>query len=381
MSNDFSARGTDRPCYDGKNSTGKILFLQAFGIHTGGGKVLLADLLQEAAKHIKVQHLDVRLEVGLPAGSPMPETVRVRRSWLARVRSSLRIARVAGAGDILLCFNSLPPLRPTTAHVITYVHSAHFVGLHRGNTYGFITTLRIYLERVWFRFAARNSDEFWVQTRSVKDALSRQVSPDKIKIRPFVDEAVASLLSSDGAGIFAGYRSDEPNEGYCFFYPADAMGHKNHLNLFRAWKRLADHGLTPRLVVTIDESEFAKICRKASLSPAAVPGIRAAGTISREAVFQQYHSSDALIFPSRAETFGIPLVEARYLGIPILAPERSYVRDICVPDQTFDPNDPDSICRAVCRAMGVPELTEPFLSAGAFVSAVLAASTRAQAAH
>ena len=43
------------------------------------------------------------------------------------------------------------------------------------------------------------------------------------------------------------------------------------------------------------------------------------------------------------------LLEARALGVPVLAPERDYVRDVCEPRQTFDPASPRSIADAVRR--------------------------------
>ena len=46
--------------------------------------------------------------------------------------------------------------------------------------------------------------------------------------------------------------------------------------------------------------------------------------------------------------------------MPILAPELDYVRDVVEPDQTFDPNSPTSIARAVLRHLNIhAPKTEP----------------------
>ena len=68
-----------------------------------------------------------------------------------------------------------------------------------------------------------------------------------------------------------------------------------------------------------------------------------------------YATAKAMIFPSTSESFGLPLVEATQLGLPILAPELDYVRDVCSPAHTFDPASPVSIARAVKRFLAVPE--------------------------
>ena len=48
-------------------------------------------------------------------------------------------------------------------------------------------------------------------------------------------------------------------------------------------------------------------------------------------------------------------MEAAALGVPILASERDFVRDVCVPVERFDPESAVSICRAVRRFLEQPE--------------------------
>ena len=63
-------------------------------------------------------------------------------------------------------------------------------------------------------------------------------------------------------------------------------------------------------------------------------------------------ASKALIFPSKYESFGLPLIEASKMHIPIIASELDFVRDVCNPIQTFDPNSAISIARAINRFFG-----------------------------
>jgi glycosyltransferase involved in cell wall biosynthesis len=73
-----------------------------------------------------------------------------------------------------------------------------------------------------------------------------------------------------------------------------------------------------------------------------------------------------------AETFGLPLLEATMLGIPVIAGEVDFVRDVCVPQQTFDPDSPRSIARAVRRFLGNgAEAPAMYLSAEEFVERLL----------
>ena len=73
------------------------------------------------------------------------------------------------------------------------------------------------------------------------------------------------------------------------------------------------------------------------------------GKISREEILELYKSARALVYPSTSESFGLPLIEASAFNLPILASELDYVRDVCVPAETFDPLSAVSIARAVKR--------------------------------
>ena len=340
---------------------GRSLHISAFGIHTGGGLVLLKALLAQARDVIAHVSLDGRLR-GTDAVSCTPESSFVRRSFFARAYDAVKNSRSVRPGDTLLCFNSLPPLRPVRGRVITYVHAPHLVGLHRGTRYRRLTALRFIVERAWFKLGARYSDEFWVQTESMRSALERQNPKALVKIVPFVDDLLYSRLDESLDTRVAGSRD---YSDYSFIYPADGVGHKNHTALLKAWSLLAEHGASPRLILSLGEADLGRLLADARI--ARLPNIEARDHMARAAVLKLLSLSSALVFPSLTETFGLPLLEARAVGIPIIASERDFVRDVCVPAQTFDPTSPRSIARAVQRFMdGAVEL-EPCWSAAQFM--------------
>jgi glycosyltransferase involved in cell wall biosynthesis len=94
--------------------------------------------------------------------------------------------------------------------------------------------------------------------------------------------------------------------------------------------------------------------------------------MSHAEVVKLYVRSSALIFPSLSESFGLPLIEASSLGLPILAGEVDFVRDVCKPAHTFDPTSPVSIERAVLRFIGQEELPQQTASAADFLRHVIA---------
>jgi glycosyltransferase involved in cell wall biosynthesis len=142
----------------------------------------------------------------------------------------------------------------------------------------------------------------------------------------------------------------EPAE-FVFFYPADGSPHKNQRNLLDAWALLARAGWYPTLQLTLSGREWEALQEGGAHQSAPSPSIVNLGRLSRDDALATMRAASALVFPSTLESFGLPLVEARALGVPIVASERDFVRDVCDPVQTFDPSSPRSIAAAVARFM------------------------------
>lgn len=340
----------------------KQVFLSAFGIHTGGGRVLLNALLPRLRSRLVGAALDARLELSVDDGCSSRINL-VPKSFTARLRAVNALARDCTAGDVLFCFNSLPPTVACTGRVIVYVHAPHFVGRHRGVHYNFRTRLRFIVERGWFRLGAQRVDEFWVQTSSMATALLAAFPNAIVRIKPFVDDELAGLLRERP-------RFPRRPEGRAvdFLYPADGVGHKNHPVLLRAWSILASrHGSAcPRLLLTLTQDEMAQAEQDARYEGKNAFVVNL-GPQPRASILNLLCGGKDLIFPSTAETFGLPLIEAFAAGCEILASERDFSRDVCDPAQTFDPNSAISIASAVERHLGVQQPLPRFRSAAELV--------------
>jgi glycosyltransferase involved in cell wall biosynthesis len=347
------------------------VLLSAFGINYGGGLVLLTSLLPALRGSLRVAVLDSRVRTRALVSDPEVSVSYVRPSMAARLYSLWRLAGIAKKGEVLFCFNSLPPLRRSRARVINYVHAPHFIGAHRGVRYRPVTALRIVIERAWFRLGVRNCDEVWAQTPTMVAALRAAYPSVEVREVPFVDdELLAQIRSRDTPPSPATL----PNDGsqYTFFYAADSVGHKNHVTLLAAWRELARAGFAPKLLLTLEAGELRDMERRVpGAAGTPTPNVSALGRLSRAEVLERTRACSAVIFPSVAETFGIPMLEAQALGIPLLAGERDFVRDVCTPHETFDPSSARSIAAAVRRFMQQPEPREKMSSAQDVVARLL----------
>ena len=333
--------------------------------------VLLADLLQAARLPPVVAFVDARAHERLAAlaAARSMEFVPVRPSVRARLAAQVSLRRVAAPGDTVLCLQGLPPLLPSRARVVVFQQNRLLIEGADLSAYPPKTRLQVALSRLAGRLTRGRVAAWFVQTDSMRRALLAWHGGDPdVRVLPFSG-------SGDGDGSWGAPGAGGPNTGvrrrWDFAYVSDGVPHKNHRRLIEAWGLLAVQGLRPSLALTLGERD-AELARWID-AQAAAQGLHVSnlGHLGHDAVLGLYQSAGALVFPSLLESFGLPLVEASRLGVPIVASERDYVRDVCVPAQTFDPMSAVSIARAVTRFLGTPETPMPVRSAAEFIEAVL----------
>ncbi|MGN6590144.1 MAG: glycosyltransferase family 4 protein [Sphingomicrobium sp.] len=118
---------------------------------------------------------------------------------------------------------------------------------------------------------------------------------------------------------------------------------KNHRLLLEIWAELADQlgERTPRLLIIGQRGwEADEVFEMLDRNDPAKSKVLEIGHCSDAELGSHLGSATALLFPSRAEGFGLPLVEALGAGVPVLASDLPVFREICgdLPD-FFDPDD------------------------------------------
>ena len=339
--------------------SGQLRFLMhAPNVHSGGGGVLLQEIMQATSDSLCLVQLDERIGGSLNI-TPGVDRYLVRRSMLARLLAEWRLRQKCKPDDIVLCFHGMPPLFPLPGHVVVFVQNRLLLGRQPLGGFPFRVALRIRLERLWCRLFRGHADEYVVQTPSMARALSAwHGGQPSIRVLPFA----AGVMENGGAA--------QPAE-YDFVYVASGEAHKNHERLIEAWQLLAEAGLFPSLALTLGAENHGLLERLGRVSSQHSVRIHNLGTLARDRVLNLYRHANALIYPSRDESLGLPLLEAAAAGLPIIAAERDYVRDIVVPAETFDPESAVSIARAVRRFLGQPEAPLSVSTAEGFLEKLL----------
>jgi glycosyltransferase involved in cell wall biosynthesis len=279
---------------------------------------------------------------------------------VARLVAEWRLWRASKPDDLVLCFHGLPPLLPVRGRVVVFQQNRYLLGVNSLRQLPAKLALRIAFERAVCMLFRRNVDEYVVQTKTMAEGLRRWHGGDpSVHVLPFVN-----LFDSV-------YSKDHTAARYDFVYVAGGIAHKNHERLIDAWLLLAKAGLFPSLALTLGSDDRRLLDRLERLGSGSEIRVTNLGELPRGQVLKLYQSAGALIYPSTSESFGLPLLEAAATGLPIVAAELDYVRDVVTPVETFDPVSAVSIARAVRRFLGCPETPGPVMTASEFVERIL----------
>lgn len=345
------------------------IYIFAMNVHQGGGRALLHALLEALSeKFAPIAILDTRMQLAQGLSGRI-QIKRVKPSILDRLKAEWWLATHVRAGDMVLCFGNLPPLFKSLGYVTVFVQNRYLIQKVSLASFPLKTRMRLSVERLWLSGRAANADEFVVQTPSMKTALlsSGCVVKQPVHIRPFANMPGGYQRTVNHQNAW-----QEEHKRYDFIYAASGDPHKNHCRLVEAWCLLAAEGFFPSLCLTLDEMSSTDLCRwideKKNQFGLHLENL---GVLPHDQIKHLYSQVQALIYPSTFESFGLPLIEARQAGLPVLASELDYVRDVLDPDQAFDPESPLSIARAVKRFMGLNDEPLPLLNAADFMKSIL----------
>jgi glycosyltransferase involved in cell wall biosynthesis len=114
---------------------------------------------------------------------------------------------------------------------------------------------------------------------------------------------------------------------FIFLYPALPRVFKNFETLCRASQLLTSRGVAGfeiRLTTDGCENRYARwLCKQFG----ATPHVRFIGRQTQDEMRSQYSQACAVVFPSKLETWGLPITEAKKQQIPLLVADLPYARE------------------------------------------------------
>lgn len=227
----------------------------------------------------------------------------------------------------IFCFaNVPPPVSVIDKPVFIYFHNLLLLSKWNDkDNYKFSNKILLFSKRAYIHWKNRSNYHWFVQSNRMKFLLGNRlnIASERIQVIPFFPVCELSEQS---------VRNDIQ-----FIYVADGVPQKNHVTLLKAWEYLYDHhGLSPVLHLTLDARYDSLVQQIKSLQKKGISIVNH-GVISKDELNQLYSKCSYLVFPSLAESFGLPLIEAVQHGCGVLASELPFVTDVIVPSAQFDP--------------------------------------------
>ena len=243
-----------------------------------------------------------------------------RRLWCEYVTMH-RISASMPEADLWLSLHDTTP-RVRAKRQAVYCHTSFpFLKVHARD---FLMNPKIpvfaKLTRFAYRIGVRRNKYLIVQQNWFREGLSRLVHfpADRIIIAP---PNFKPLLSAPFSG-------EERGKVPVFLYPSTPDCHKNFETLCQAAGLLEQRLGTDRFkaVITVsgNENRYAAWLKKRW---GHVSSIDFHGFMSREELIVAYKESDCLVFPSRVETWGLPISEFMATGKPLLLADLPYAHE------------------------------------------------------
>ena len=292
-----------------------------------------------------VAHPGYKLEkVYLPASGELsnfakfePETVlshyrRYLPNSISRLLECTLLGRKFDGATPLLVFGDIP-IRCKSKQSVFVQTSLLIHGASTGRRLG---GPKYWVMRWLFRRNMQYVSNFIVQTEAMRDAIVESYPEIRNRTHVIAQPAPSWLIGSQlrRKGFY-----NSPESGLRLFYPAAPYPHKNHqllgeIDQPETWP-------VSELILTIPDN----------LNPnPVIPWIRCVDKLETEGVLDAYRATDALLFLSLSESFGFPLVEAMWMGLPVICPDLPYARILCGEQAIyFNPYNVDSLQAAIAE--------------------------------
>lgn len=256
-----------------------------------------------------------------------------RRLWAEYVtmhRVSLDLARQDGGRRVWMWLS----LHDTTPRVVAehqevYCHTSF--PFMRVKFQDLLMDPKIVLFRFFTGLAYKinicRNDSIIVQQNWFADAMSGMLGVQRDRFRVIPPESAYATLPPAGRVRDGG--------APVFFYPGTPDCHKNFETLCRAAMLLESESGEGRfkVVITIsgEENRYARFLRRRWKK---VSSIDFHGFMTKEELFDTYASADCLVFPSRIESWGLPISEfkAANASAPMLLADLPYAHETAGPD-------------------------------------------------
>lgn len=296
--------------------------------------------------------LYVRKKIGLVDGRivlqepiidfPLPEHWRVRALWAPRfwTQAALSLEMFFHAPDVLF----------VPAHTVPIIHPRKTVVAIHGLEYEFCQEAYSRWERIYMHFSIMYSCKVASTVISVSENTKRdvmklyQVAVDKIRV---VYEGYESKVKISPP------KADRPWDGKPhLLFIGRLETRKNIVRILEAFEILKEKYQIPHRLVLAGKPGYSYEKIRLKMEESRYKNeVHEVGYVTEEEKWELLKNADVFLFPTLYEGFGIPVLEAQSVGVPVVTSNTSSLPEVAGEGAIFvDPTRPEQI------ALGVKQL-------------------------
>lgn len=293
------------------------MIIYAVNIHTGGGKVLLDELIQNSVfGQVTYAFLDKRYTP--PSTQHHLKTFYSANKILGRILSELnlhKLIRYLGCEKIenVMFFGNIPPFFKPKTHSILYLQNCFLTRQVPLPKDSFKEMIRNWIESILLKALSRNVDEIWVQTEWMKDATQKYLPNSKISLHPFLPTLKPQSISVQ--------------KKYKFLY-VGSLALNKRLHFFLESLKFLDDKLDHEIQIAIildNPTEFKHTLFSEKLKKIKIETFN---QLSREELTTKYCESEYFVTTSKYESFCLPIYEANSCQCNVIVPIAGYTKNL-----------------------------------------------------
>ena len=233
--------------------------------------------------------------------------------------------------DHILFLNGLPPVIKFNCEVSVAFQNANiFRSFYKIRFIDWIFS-KDFLRNIVFLFGKKNVDNWFVFSPVSQKILNKELNK-------YTNIKIINVLSEFSNFI----KSNSLDYQYDFIYPASGLKHKNHSLLFEILVQLSKEGIYPKVLITLEQKylnqiNFYHYKKKYGLK------VDNYFEKNQNVFLNIYKECKCLLYLSKNETIGLPILEANKYGLFTIAPDLDYSSQFIEPDFKFDINSKNEL--------------------------------------
>ncbi len=249
------------------------------------------------------------------------------------------------------------------AHTLSFIHPRRsYVTVH-GLEFEFLPESYSWQSRFFHRFFIKNSCA-WASKVIV---VSNKTKSDLITFYKVPEEKVV-VIENGFRKRFVGNLKEEgkaKREKFILFI-GRLEKRKNVLNIIRSFEVLkGKYGYPGKLYLVGGPGHGYREIKEKIEKSKYRKDIRELGFVSEREKWFYLSEAEIFLFPSLAEGFGIPILEAQSMGVPVVTSDRSPMKDVVADKRVLvNPEDVEEIARVVNRILKDDQLRREIIKAG-----------------